>query len=110
MKTMTGKAMELVNKINKLMSVDMIRLCVWNAFNAEIEGLALIIMVKYAMIASTTRGYRGTLILAAIILGINFMSRLISAIAGIPSAISLYKDLEEGYAECLAEEKEKNQE
>ena len=111
MQAMTQKMMELVNKANHFMAVDMIRLSVWKAFGIEIEGLALILIIKYAMIASTTRGYHGTIILAAIILGLNLISRLIAAIKDIPASIRLYKDLEEGYAECLAAEAaEKNQE
>ena len=111
MQAMTQKMMKLVNKINSLMYVDMIRLSVWRVFSLEIEGLAIILMIKYALIASTTRGYHGTVIVAAIILGLNLVSRMIAAIKDIPASISLYKDLEEGYAECLAEEaKEKNQE
>lgn len=111
MKAMTTKAMETLNKINKLMSVDMIRLSVWKLFDLEIEGLALIIMIKYALAASTTRGYRNTIIFAAFLLIISFASRLIYAIVDVPASIRLYKDLEEGYAECLAEEAaEKNQE
>lgn len=111
MKTMTSKAMELINKVNSLMAVDIIRLSVWKVFDIEIEGIALILVIKYAMIATKTRGYHGTMILAAIILGMSLVSRLISAIMDVPSTIRMYKDLEEGYAECLAEEeKEKNQE
>ena len=111
MKTMTTKALELVNKVNHLMAVDMIRLSVWKVFDIEIEGIALILVIKYAMIATETRGYHGTMILAAIILGMSLVSRLISAIMDVPSTIRMYKDLEEGYAECLAEEaEEKNQE
>lgn len=111
MKTMTTKALELVNKVNHLMAVDMIRLSVWKVFDIEIEGIALILVIKYAMIATETRGYHGTMIIAAIILGMSLVSRLISAIMDVPSTIRMYKDLEEGYAECLAEEeKEKNQE
>lgn len=111
MKTMTSKAMELINKVNSLMAVDIIRLSVWKVFDIEIEGIALILVIKYAMIATETRGYHGTMIIAAIILGMSLVSRLISAIMDVPSTIRMYKDLEEGYAECLAEEeKEKNQE
>ena len=33
----------------------------------EIEGIALILVIKYAMIATETRGYHGTMIIAAII-------------------------------------------
>ena len=111
MKTMTQKMMELVNKFNSLMSVDIIRLSVWKVFDIEIEGIALILVIKYAMIATETRGYHGTMIIAAIILGMSLVSRLISAIMDVPSTIRMYKDLEEGYAKCLAEEaEEKNQE
>ena len=111
MKNMNTKAMELVNKANHFMAVDRIRLSVWKVFDIEIEGIALILVIKYAMIATKTRGYHGTMILAAIILGMSLVSRLISAIMDVPSTIRMYKDLEEGYAECLAEEaKEKNQE
>lgn len=111
MKTMTSKAMELINKVNSLMAVDIIRLSVWKVFDIEIEGIALILVIKYAMIATETRGYHGTMIIAAIILGMSLVSRLISAIMDVPSTIRMYKDLEEGYAECLAEEaEEKNQE
>lgn len=110
MKTMTSKVMELVNRINSLMAVDRIRLSVWKVFDIEIEGIALILVIKYAMIATETRGYHGTMIIAAIILGMSLVSRLIYAIVDVPASIRLYKDLEEGYAECLAEEKEKNQE
>ena len=103
--------MELVNKFNSLMSVDIIRLSVWKVFDIEIEGIALILVIKYAMIATETRGYHGTMIIAAIILGMSLVSRLISAIMDVPSTIRMYKDLEEGYAKCLAEEaEEKNQE
>ena len=114
MQAMTQKIMTLVNKVNHLMAVDMIRLSVWKVFDREIEGLALIIMIKYALAASTTRGYRNTIIIAAIILIASFASRLIAAIVDVPASIRMYKDLEEGYAECLAEEaaakSEKNQE
>ena len=111
MKTMTSKVMELINKVNSLMAVDIIRLSVWKVFDIEIEGIALILVIKYAMIATETRGYHGTMIIAAIILGMSLVSRLISAIMDVPSTIRMSKDLEEGYAECLAEEeKEKNQE
>lgn len=111
MKTMS-KLVELVNRINSLMAVDIIRLSVWKVFDIEIEGIALILAIKYAMIATETRGYHGTMIIAAIILGMSLVSRLISAIMDVPSTIRMYKDLEEGYAECLAEEAkaEKNQE
>ena len=111
MKTMTTKLVELINKVNSLMAVDIIRLSVWKVFDIEIEGIALILVIKYAMIATETRGYHGTMIIAAIILGMSLVSRLISAIMDVPSTIRMYKDLEEGYAECLAEEaEEKNQE
>lgn len=111
MKTMSTKAMELVNKFNSLMSVDIIRMAVLKVFDIEIEGIALILVIKYAMIATETRGYHGTMIIAAIILGMSLVSRLISAIMDVPSTIRMYKDLEEGYAKCLAEEaEEKNQE
>ena len=111
MKTMTQKMMELVNKANHFMAVDRIRLSVWKVFDINKEGIALILAIKYAMIATETRGYHGTMILAAIILGMSLVSRLISAIMDVPASIRLYKDLEEGYTECLAEEeKEKNQE
>ena len=110
MKTLSAKAMKLVNKVNSLMYVDMIRLSVWRVLGLEIEGLALILMIKYAMIATETRGYHGTMIIAAIILGLNFVSRMTTAIKDIPDSISLYKDLAEGYAKCLAEAEEKNQE
>ena len=111
MKTMTSKAMELIKKVNSLIAVDIIRLSVWKVFDIEIEGIALILVIKYAMIATETRGYHGTMIIAAIILGMSLVSRLISAIMDVPSTIRMYKDLEEGYAECLAEEaEEKNQE
>ena len=111
MKNMNTKAMELVNKFNSLMSVDIIRMAVLKVFDIEIEGIALILVIKYAMIATETRGYHGTMIIAAIILGMSLVPRLISAIMDVPSTIRMYKDLEEGYAECLAEEaKEKNQE
>lgn len=110
MKTLSAKAMELVDKFNKIMSVDMIRLSVLKAFDLEIEGLAIILLIKYALVASTTRGYHGTIILASIIVGMSIVSRLFAAIKDIPASISLYKDLEEGYAKCLAEAEEKNQE
>ena len=111
MQTMSSKLMELVNKTNKLMSVDMIRMSVWKVFDREIEGLSLILMIKYALIYATSRGYRGAVIIAAVILGLSFIPRLIAAISGVPASIRLYKDLEEGYAECLAEEAaKKNQE
>ena len=110
MKTLSAKLMALVNKFNKLMSVDMIRLSVLKVFDLEIEGLAIILLIKYALVASTTRGYHGTIILASIIVGISIVSRLFAAIKDIPDSISLYKDLAEGYAKCLAEAEEKNQE
>lgn len=111
MHTMSSKLMELVNKFNSLMSVDIIRMAVLKVFDIEIEGIALILVIKYAMIATETRGYHGTMIIAAIILGMSLVSRLISAIMNVPSTIRMYKDLEKGYAECLAQEAaEKNQE
>lgn len=110
MKTLSAKAMKLVNKVNSLMYVDMIRLSVWRVLGLEIEGLALILMIKYAMIAPCFSCYHGTMIIAAIILGLNFVSRMTAAIKDIPDSISLYKDLAEGYAKCLAEAEEKNQE
>ena len=62
-----------------------------NLFDLEIEALALILMIRYALIASTTRGYHGTIIIAAIILVINFVLRLVVAIKDVPASINAYK-------------------
>lgn len=91
MKTMTQKMMELVNKANDLMMIPSIRGSVMNLFDLEIEALALILMIRYALIASTTRGYHGTIVIAAIILVINFVLRLVLAIKDVPASINAYK-------------------
>ena len=91
MQTMTSKLMELVNKVNDLMMIPTIRGSVMNLFDLEVEALAMIIMVKYALIASTTRGYHGTIIVASIILISNFVLRLIAAIKDVPASINAYK-------------------
>lgn len=68
-------------------------------------------MIKYAMISSTARGYHSTAILAAIIIGINFASRLIAAIVNIPAFIQPYKYWKQEYGQFKMEETaEKNQE
>lgn len=92
MKTLSAKAMELVNKVNDLMEVPMIRGSVMNIFDLEVEALALILIIRYALIASTTRGYHGTIIIAAIILVANFVLRLVAAIKDIPDSIRAYKE------------------
>ena len=92
MKTMTSKLMALINKANDLMEVPMIRGSVMNLFDLEVEALALILMIRYALIASTTRGYHGTIIIAAIILVANFVLRLVAAIKDIPDSIRAYKE------------------
>lgn len=91
MKTMTQKMMELVNKANDLMMIPSIRGSVMNLFDLEIEALALILMIRYALIASTTRGYHGTIVIAAIILVINFVLRLVLAIKDVQASINAYK-------------------
>ena len=73
MKTMTTKAMELINKANDLMEIPSIRGSVMNLFDLEIEALALILMIRYALIASTTRGYHGTIVIAAIMYPSNIL-------------------------------------
>lgn len=62
-----------------------------NLFDLEVEALALILMIKYALIASTTRGYHATIIVASIILISNFVLRLIAAIKDVPTSINAYK-------------------
>ena len=91
MKTMITKAMELINKADDLMAIPSIRGSVMNIFDLEIEALALILMIKYALIASTTRGYHGTMVSAAIILVINFVLRLVVSIKDVPASINAYK-------------------
>ena len=91
MKTLSAKAMELINKVNDLMEVPTIRGSVMNLFDLEVEALALILMIRYALIASTTRGYHGTILVAAIILVANFALRLVAAIKDIPDSIRAYK-------------------
>lgn len=92
MKTMTTKLMALVNKANDLMEVPMIRGSVMNLFDLEVEALALILIIRYALIASTTRGYHGTIIIATIILVANFALRLVAAIKDVPASIQAYKE------------------
>ena len=91
MKTLSAKAMELINKVNDLMEVPTIRGSVMNLFDLEVEALALILMIRYALIASTTRGYHGTILVAAIILVANFTLRLVAAIKDVPDSIRAYK-------------------
>ncbi len=91
MKTLSAKAMELINKVNDLMEVPTIRGSVMNLFDLEVEALALILMIRYALIASTTRGYHGTILVAAIILVTNFALRLVAAIKDVPDSIRAYK-------------------
>ena len=91
MKAMTSKAMELINKADDLMAIPSIRGSVMNIFDLEIEALALILMIKYALIASTTGGYHGTIVIAAIILVINFVLRLVLSIKDVPASINAYK-------------------
>lgn len=92
MKTMTTKLMALVNKANDLMEVPMIRGSVMNLFDLEVEALALILIIRYALIASTTRGYHSTIIIATIILVANFALRLVAAIKDVPASIQAYKE------------------
>ena len=92
MKTMTSKLMALINKANDLMEVPMIRGSVMNIFDLEVEALALILIIRYALIASTTRGYHGTILVAAIILVANFALRLVAAIKDVPASIQAYKE------------------
>ena len=91
MKTLSAKVMELINKVNDLMEVPTIRGSVMNLFDLEVEALALILMIRYALIASTTRGYHGTILVAAIILVANFALRLVAAIKDVPDSIRAYK-------------------
>ena len=91
MKTLSAKVMELINKVNDLMEVPTIRGSVMNLFDLEVEALALILMIRYALIASTTRGYHGTILVAAIILVANFTLRLVAAIKDVPDSIRAYK-------------------
>lgn len=92
MKTLSAKLMTLVNKANDLMEVPMIRGSVMNLFDLEVEALALILIIRYALIASTTRGYHGTIIIATIILVANFALRLVAAIKDVPASIQAYKE------------------
>ena len=92
MKTLSAKLMALVNKANDLMEVPMIRGSVMNLFDLEVEALALILIIRYALIASTTRGYHGTIIIATIILVANFALRLVAAIKDVPASIQAYKE------------------
>lgn len=61
-------------------------------FDLEVEALALILIIRYALIASTTRGYHGTIIIATIILVANFALRLVAAIKDVPASIQAYKE------------------
>lgn len=92
MKTMTTKLIALVNKANDLMEVPTIRGSIMNLFDLEIEALALILIIRYALIASATRGYHGTILIAAIILVANFALRLVAAIKDVPASIRAYKE------------------
>ena len=92
MKTMASKLMALINKANDLIEVPIIRGSVMNIFDLEVEALALILMIRYALIASTTRGYHGTILVAAIILVANFALRLVAAIKDVPASIQAYKE------------------
>lgn len=92
MKTLSAKLMALVNKANDLMEVPMIRGSVMNLFDLEVEALALILIIRYALIASTTRGYHDTIIIATIILVANFALRLVAAIKDVPASIQAYKE------------------
>ena len=120
MKTMTSKLMALINKANDLMEVPTIRGSIMNLFDLEIEALALILIIRYALIASTTRGYHGTILIASIILVANFVLRLVEAIKAVPQSIRAYEACEREYkrykawceaqSEAAAKSAEKNQE
>lgn len=84
MKTLSAKAMELVNKANDMMSIDCIRSSVMKLFDLEVEALALILLTKYAMFATTIIGSKGAVIVATILVAINFVIRLIAAIKAVP--------------------------
>ena len=117
MKTMTTKLMALVNKANDMMSIDCIRSSVTRLFDLEVEALALILLIKYAMFATTIIGSKGAVIVATILVAINFVLRLIAAIKAVPQSIRAYKACEREYerykAWCeteAAKAAEKNQE
>lgn len=117
MKTMTTKLMALVNKANDMMSIDCIRSSVTRLFDLEVEALALILLIKYAMFATTIIGSKGAVIVATILIAINFVIRLIAAIKAVPQSIRAYKACEREYerykAWCeteAAKAAEKNQE
>lgn len=97
MKAMVSKLMELVNKANDLMEVPTIRGSIMNLFDLEIEALALILIIRYALIASTTRGYHGTILIASIILVANFVLRLVEAIKAVPQSIRAYEACKREY-------------
>lgn len=102
MKTMTTKFMELVKKVDDAMEVKVIRSSIMNLFDLEIEALALIVLIKYALFATTMIGCRGTIITASIVVGINFVVRLITAIQTVPVAIATYRNWKKEYDEFNA--------
>lgn len=97
MKTMTTKLMALVNKANDMMSIDCIRSSVMKLFDLEVEALALILLAKYAMFATTIIGSKGAVIIATILVAINFVIRLIAAIKAVPQSIRAYEACEREY-------------
>ena len=97
MKTLSAKAMELVNKANDMMSIDCIRSSVMKLFELEVEALALILLTKYAMFATTIIGSKGTVIVATILVAINFVIRLIAAIKAVPRSIRAYEACKREY-------------
>lgn len=68
-----------------------------NLFDLEVEALALILLVKYAMFATTIIGSRGAVIVASILVAANFTIRLVAAIKAVPESVRAYKNWKAEY-------------
>ena len=75
---------------NKLMNDPKVRGFILSLFALEVEGISLILIVKYAMMASEMRGYHSALMLAATILVINFGLRIIAAAIRVRALLKMF--------------------
>lgn len=128
MKTMTSKAMELVNKFAAAMECPFMRRIPLLVFDREIELVAIILLAKFSLAASIMQGYKIAVITAIIVTVISYVCKCVATVQAILEAINDYHEwrskkeaynayatfmrnlMEKAQAEEAAAKAEKNQE
>ena len=128
MKTVTTKAMELVNKAVASMECPFMRRIPLLVFDREIELIALIALSKFALIATVIQRFKPAIIAAIIVTTISYITKCVATVQAILEAIDDYHEwrskkeaynayatfmrnlMEKAQAEEAAASSEKNQE